>query len=231
MERLSRMIKKIEIDENINELSLKQRKQIVNDILENCKDLNIIVLKKLLKYNNTNEKLIVKYIYSLTDEEAKIKLMEYSCFISVNNIKQIENQKFKNNLGNRKISFKSLLMSLLFELENIDKTAFYNKINIINYAINKKTVINNQPYDKDNYESLYFYICTLFSTQVEKNKNKIEEYLKNLKRLTSTFEQLKKYYNNNNNKEIKNEYEEEDKDFNKFLIVILVNFLRIICPR
>ena len=64
--------------------------------------------------------------------------MEYSYFISVNSIKEIENQKLGKNIGYRKISYKSLLMNLLFELKNYDKNEFYNKINIINKKIKKK---------------------------------------------------------------------------------------------
>ncbi len=153
MERKNRILKKYQNDENVNKLSLKQRKKIVELKLEKCEPLETETLKELLKYNNTNEKLIVKYIYSLSREEAKYELMEYSYFISVNNIIEIENKKFKNNnLGNRKISYKSMLMNLLFGLRNYDNQAFYNKMNIINKAIEKKTVIKNQPFDNDNYE-------------------------------------------------------------------------------
>ena len=222
MERKNRILEKYQNDENINKLSLNQRKKIVDLEMENCNPLDTENLKVLLKCNNTNEKLIVKYIYSLSRDEAIYELMKYSYCISVNSIIEIEKKKFKNNnLGNRKISYKSMLMNLLFGLKNYDNQGFYNKMNIINKEIEKKTVINNQPFDKDNYEGLYSYICTLFSAQVKKNEKKIDEYLKNLKRLISKFNELKKYYNNNNNKDIKNEYTEENKDFKKFIIVIL----------
>ena len=105
-------------------MSLKQRKKIVDLELENCSPLDTETLKELLKCDNTNEKLIVKYIYSLPRDEAIYELMEYSYCISVNSIIEIEKKKFKNNnLGNRKISYKSMLMNLLFGLGNYDKHA------------------------------------------------------------------------------------------------------------
>ena len=76
-------------------MSLKQRKKIVDLELENCSPLDTETLKELLKCDNTNEKLIVKYIYSLPRDEAIYELMEYSYCISVNRIIEIESKNSK----------------------------------------------------------------------------------------------------------------------------------------
>ena len=96
MEKSKRNAKNIRIyDDNIQNLSLNQRKKKVIDELEENKELNIDTLTVLLQYNNINEELIIKYINSLEITEAESELREYSIFLSVKNIKDLEKNKFK----------------------------------------------------------------------------------------------------------------------------------------
>ena len=136
------------------------------------------------------------YIQSLKSEEAEIELKEYSNFLSVEAIKDLEKNKLKKNLTNRGKSFKSFFMESLFSLiKTEDLKAFNSKLNVLKTVISPTTVVNNQPYSKDNYEALYYYICTLFAKQVAKNSKNLEDYLYYLKLLISKFTELKKYYN------------------------------------
>ena len=163
MEKDKILLKKIRIyDDNIQNLSLKQRKKKVIDELKENKELEINTITTLLQYNNINEKLIIKYINSLEITEAESELKKYSNFLSFKSIKDLEKNKFKKNLSNRKKSYKLFFMDLLFSLEIYDIKKFQAEMNTINCAIKETTVINNQPHDKDNYEALYYYICILF---------------------------------------------------------------------
>ena len=221
MEKMSRFLKKVKIieDDSIDQLSLKQRKEMVKEKLKENANLDAETIKSLLQYNNLDEELIVMYIKSLKPEEAEIELKEYSNFLSVEAIKDLEKNKLKKNLANRRKSFKSFFMESLFSLiKTEDLKAFNSKLNVLKTVISPTTVVNNQPHGKDNYEALYYYICTLFAKQVAKNSKNLEDYLYYLKLLISKFTELKKYYNEET-KVIT--YEEEEKDFKKFMVVIL----------
>ena len=94
MEKDKRLLKKIQIyDDNIQNLSLKQRKKKVIDELKENKELGIDTITTLLQYNNINEKLIIKYINSLEITEAENELKEYSIFLSMKSIKDLEKNK------------------------------------------------------------------------------------------------------------------------------------------
>ena len=111
-------LKKVKIikDDSIDQLSLKQRKEMVKEKLKENANLDAETIKSLLQYNNLDEELIVMYIKSLKPEEAEIELKEYSNFLSVEAIKDLEKNKLKKNLANRRKSFKSFFMESLFSL-------------------------------------------------------------------------------------------------------------------
>ena len=99
MEKQKRMLKNIQIyDDNIQNLSLNQRKKKVIDVLKENKELEIDNIKTLLEYNNINDKLIIKYINSLEITEAESELKKYSNFLTVKSINDLEKNKFKKNL-------------------------------------------------------------------------------------------------------------------------------------
>ena len=78
---------------------------------------------------------------------------------------------------------------------------------------------NNQPFDIDNFNALYFYFCYLLKEQVKSNEGSKDKYLECLEKFLSALQDLKKYSN-------KITYEEEEKDINKFYFIGI--FLKIL---
>ena len=213
------MIKKNNILEEIANLHLIERKKKVKEALKN-QNLELEELKTLLLCDNTNEDLIYKYILSLDEEQSFSEILKYSNYLSTKKIEQLQlNIPSKFDLFFRKIPFKILFFNFLFSLENLDESALDYQIGVLKASI-KQRVINNQPYDVDNLEALYFYFCVLFSKQIEANKIKKVKYFDYLKLLVSKLNILKEYYKEyeDNKKDIT--YEKELKDFNKFFIII-----------
>ena len=213
------MIKKNNILEEIANLHLIERKKKVKEALKD-QNLNLQELKNLLLCDNTNEDLIYKYILSLDEEQAFSEILKYSNYLSIKKIEQLRlNIPSKFDLFFRKIPFKVLFFNFLFSLENLDESAFDYQIGVLNASI-KQRVINNQPYDVDNLEALYFYFCVLLSKQIEANKIKKVKYFDYLKLLISKLNILKEYYKEyeDNKKDVT--YEKEIEDFNKFFTII-----------
>ena len=225
----------IDIIEKINGLSLKKRKQKVIEDLKK-EDLNTKDLENLLADDNTNEDLICRYLHSLYNdlfakpkdeiskepkndnlkEFYKIKnfkkiLSKYSTFISIEKFKKLLIQLYGNkNLGFRNISFKDLFFNALLSFKK--NKDFTLAINILKEAVILDK-FNNQPFDSNNFEAFYYYICTLFLSQIKNNENEKEKYFKNLKKLIPMLQELDEYSNCKN-------YESEQKEFKKFLIII-----------
>ena len=207
------------IFEKIVKLHLIERKKKVKEALKN-QNLNLERLKILLLCDNTNEDLIYKYILSLDEKQSFSEILKYSNYLSTKKIEQLRlNIPSKFDLFFRKIPFKVLFFNFLFSLENLDESALDYQIGVLNASI-KQRVINNQPYDIDNLEALYYYFCVLFSKQIEANKIKKVKYFDYLKLLISKLNILKEYYKEyeDNKKEVT--YEKEIEDFNKFFTII-----------
>mgnify|MGYP007101902974 CR=1 FL=1 len=215
--------KEIKVDkkiEDINDIDLKVRKQKVKEKLKN-NNLTSEQIFELLSYDNTNEELISRYIFSLdNDKKTEKEIIDYSNFLSVSEMRRIQAEKFGRNLGLRNFSFKDFFFKFLFGLNNINVTSFNSEISKLRLAIiHRKT--NNQPFDIDNLEALYYNLCCILSSQIDNNNNKKEQYFKNLKLFLSNLKILKEYYKKNkDNKDDDITYENEKKDFNKFLTII-----------
>ena len=208
-------------------LSLRERKQKVIDEL---KKENLILndLEYLLPYDNTNEELLCRYIISLNKvissqkkEENQLKklipveeaIVKYSNYISITKLNELTQKIFPNSYKEyRNISYKEIFFNFLIAIKNDDIKNLETEISKLNRAVQSKE-LNNQPYDTNNFEPLYFYICSLLSFQIEKNKNELEKYFKNIKSFLSKIEEIEKYKNCKDN-------EQEKKDINKFLIIV-----------
>ena len=176
--------------------------------------------------DNTNEDLIYKYILSLDEEQSFSEILKYSNYLSIKKIEQLRlNIPLKFDLFFRKTPFKVLFFNFLFSLENLDESALDYQIGVLKASI-KQRVINNQPYDVDNLEALYYFFCILLSKQIEANKIKKIKYFDYLKLLVSKLNILKEYYKEyeDNKKDVTNKYkftyEKEIEDFNKFFTII-----------
>ena len=176
--------------------------------------------------DNTNEDLIYKYILSLDEEQSFSEILKYSNYLSIKKIEELQlNIPSKFDLFFRKIPFKVLFFNFLFSIENLDESALDYQIDVLNASI-KQRVINNQPYDVDNLEALYYYFCVLLSKQIEANKIKKVKYFDYLKLLISKLKILKEYYKEyeDNKKDVTNKYKftykKELEDFNKFFTII-----------
>ena len=225
-------------DENneINELGLKERKQ---KVIKELKNNNLIIeqLNNLLLFDNTNEDLICRYILSFNKDAAKRErsaisnnskffnnmgmketdvvndlIIKSSNYISINKLKELKKKIFgDSNKGYRNVSFKSILFELLSALKNDDIDLLKTNLGKLNAQI-KLGKKNNQPFDTNNFEALYFYFCTLFSTQIEKNKES-KNYFEFLKIFISKIKEIDEFLKDESN-------ENEKKDFKKFLIII-----------
>ena len=199
------------IPDEIKDLDLKQRKSKLKEELKNP-NLTMKELEILLLLDNTDENLICRYLLSLDQTSASMIIPLYSSFISANKLIEIGTKIFgeKRVLGYRKKSFKTIFFEPLLALSSHNRTLFQEKIKIMNASINSR-LINNQPFDTENLEAFYYYICFLFSNQIKDNENMADKYIKNLEQFLSNLEDLKIYAANEN-------FEEEKKDLNRFLI-------------
>ena len=191
--------KKITADkkiDNIYEMDLKARKQKVKEELEK-KNLTLNKIIELLSYDNTNEELISRYIFSLDNDKAKKEIIDYF----------------------RGVSFKKLFFQFLFGLNNLNETSLNSKISILRVAVTHRKT-NNQPFDSDNFEAFYYILCSLLISQIDNNIKKKEQYFENLKLFLSKLQILKEYYQDNKDSKSDDIYENEKKDFNKFLTII-----------
>ena len=221
----------------INELGLKERKKKVLEELKNEK-LTTIQMDNLISLDNINEELICRYIISLNKDITKgdtymisncsnlkniFKLnevdivfkviLQYSNYISSEKLSFLKQTIYgKANKDFRNFSFKSLLFTILSAIKNDDIKELKKQLGILNITI-KQRKWNNQPFDSDNFEALYFYLCILFSNQIENYKNNKDQYFENLKELTINIKEINEYSTCKN-------YEKEKKDIKKFLIII-----------
>ena len=115
-------------------------------------------------------------------------------------------------MGFRSISYKTIFFNFLASLKKDKKKELEKNLGTLNSSIKKRTW-NNQPFDIDNFEALYFYFCTLLSIQIKDNSNKLEIYFQVLNRFTSMLKGLDDYIKNDN-------YEIEKNDIKKFLRII-----------
>lgn len=226
-----------EMDEK-NKLSLRSRKEKVKAELKK-NNLTTIQLSFLLGLDNLNEDLIYNYIVSLDKDaykeeinaisnESKIitsipqtepqddvdhAIRDYSNYISVTKLQKIKQKIFgKANKGYRNISFKALFFNILLDLKQEKTNNLKINLGKLNVAI-KARKRNNQPFDIDNFEAFYFFLCTLLSSQIQKNKNKKDKYFKDLKTFISKIKEIDEYA-----KSI--DYELEKKDIKKFFRII-----------
>ena len=163
------------IPEGIVELHLIERKKKVKEDLKN-QNIKQEELKILLLCDNTNADLIYKYILSLDEEQSFSEILKYSNYLSIKKIEQLRlNISAEFDLFFRKIPFKVLFFNFLFSLENLNESTLDYQIGVLKTSI-KQRVINNQPYDVDNLEALYYYFCVLLSKQIEGNKIKKVKY-------------------------------------------------------
>ena len=194
-------------------LTLKQRKQEVQNELKK-ENLDLENLHYLLLLDNTNEDLLYRYMLALKNESFIINAMKrYSCFMSVKNIKKIQEELFNNrNKGFRNISFKKLFFDLLYAIYDNDKTLINTKLSTIRYII-VHSLFNNQPFDLNNMEIFYYHLCSSFMEQVEINKKKnFEEYIETINNYVKTISDVLNKYRNE-------DYEEEKKNLKKFLTI------------
>ena len=221
----------------INELSLRERKEKVTKELIN-KELTTKQLCNLLFLDNTNEDLIFRYLISLNNDVVKKgkevpskksifvhininnnindihkMIIYYSNYLSINKFNELKHKIFENkNTGYRNISFKELLFNILSSIKqkNFEKYKYF--LGILNVST-KQRKCNNQPFDTDNFEALYFYFCTLLLDQIENNKDNINAYFETLKSFISNINEIDGYMNSKN-------YKSEKEDIKKFLIII-----------
>ena len=206
-----------EMDEK-NKLSLRSRKEKVKAELKK-NNLTTIQLSFLLGLDNLNEDLIYNYIVSLDKDaykeeinaisnESKIitsipqtepqddvdhAIRDYSNYISVTKLQKIKQKIFgKANKGYRNISFKALFFNILLDLKQEKTNNLKINLGKLNVAI-KARKQNNQPFDIDNFEAFYFFLCTLLSSQIQKNKNKKDKYFKDLKTFISKIKEIDEY--------------------------------------
>ena len=206
----------------INELSLRERKEKVIKELIN-KELTTKQLSNLLFLDNTNEDLIFRYLISFNNEVLHSNInneqnnidkliIYYSNYLSINKFNELKQKVFGNkNTEYRNISFKDLLFDILSAIKQGNFEEYREYLGKLNVVI-KQRKCNNQPFDTDNFEALYFYFCTLLSTQIEKNKDSINEYFETLKMFISNVNEINDYMKSKN-------YKSEKEDIKKFLIL------------
>ena len=161
----------------------------------------------------SNESKITSIPQTEPQDDVAHAILDYSNYISATKLQEITQKIFgKANKGYRNISFKALFFNILLDLK---KEKINNlKINLgkLNVAI-KPRKQNNQPFDIDNFEAFYFFLCTLLSTQIQKNKSKKDKYFKDLKTFISKIKEIDEYAKSK-------DYELEKKDIKKFFRII-----------
>ena len=203
----------ISLSNDVAHLDLEERKEILKQKLKNNNNFTEEELEKMLSYDNTNEDLLFKYIMCLDKDKAHLMILKYSQFISVSKIRELTDNKFGKNieLGFRKKTFKEFFFGALSALVSKDIKKYEN-IMLTIYLLVKSKLINNQPFDTDNFEALYFYLCYLLCNKWKINEKKEDKYYDELAFYLSELQDFKVYALNQT-------YEEEKKDLNKFLIV------------
>ena len=206
----------------LSKLSIRERKKKVISELKK-EDLTTLQLNNLLYICNTNEELIYRYILSLKEEIDKgaldnktiisDEIKQYSNYMSINKLNDLKQIIYGNSdMGFRNNSYKTIFFNFLKIIKKDNMVELKKILGKLNVAI-KEGKLNNQPFDLDNFEALYFYFCLLLSSQIEHNSNEMEEYFEDLKRLVSKLKEIDEYLKNDN-------YEIEKKDTKKFLIII-----------
>ena len=74
---------------------------------------------------------------------------------------------------------KQLFYEPLTALASHNKNDFENKMKYIN-ALTNSRLNNNQPFDIDNFNALYFYFCYLLKEQIKLNEGSKDKYLEGL---------------------------------------------------
>lgn len=219
MEDYKEVLNELDINEEdlkiVNKLSLKERKQQVLDELKK-ENLDKKRLKYLLLLDNTNEKLLYKYLRTVKKNIILKIIPVYSDFMSISKIKDIETEKNgKSSLGYRNISFKTLFFQMLTAIKEDKMKDLNDKIGIMN-LVSGKTRLNNQPFTLENLDAFYFHLCCLFKTPIENkkegNKENFGDYLKNLRKYIGSLSEILEHYKQDN-------YDEEKKDLKKFLTI------------
>ena len=200
----------------INKLTLKQRKKEVQNQLEN-KSLNLEKLHYLLLLDNTNDELLYRYILALEKDIAILAMQRYSCYMSLQKIKDLEKKLYGSEImGFRNISFKDLFFKLLYAIHDKNKVLIDEKTKTIE-LIKNQSFLNNQPIDLNNFEACYFYLCLTLAIQInkKKDKNNFDEYIDTIYDYVETISQVLVKYKNEH-------YEEEKKNIKKFLTIFFL---------
>ena len=195
----------------ISQLSLKKRKEIVQEKLK-IKEINSEMFNELLIMDNTNEELIYRYIISLSSDEniALAAMQKYSYYISFQKIKDIQMKVFKGkNMGFRSTSYKTLFFNILNAIYKGNELDSYFSIIKTTYSKIEK---NNQPFDLENFEAFYYYLCSSLETEFHKYENNRAEYISSLEKYIKSIKSDLDLYKKDN-------YEEEKKDIKKFLTI------------
>ena len=197
----------------INKLTLKQRRQEVQKQLEN-KNLKLEQLQYLLLLDNTNEELLYRYILALEKKIAILAMQRYSCYMSLQKIKELQKTLLDNkNMGFRNISFKSLFFVFLNAIHDKNKVLIEENVNTIEYIF-ENSFLNNQPIDLNNFEACYFHFCLNLAIQVKRKKetNNLDEYINIICDYVETISIVLNKFKNEH-------YEEEKKNIKKFLTI------------
>ena len=160
----------------INKLNLKQRKKEVQNELKN-KNLNLEKLKYLLLLDNTNEDLLFRYMLALDKENVIDEMEKYSRYISFPKIKELQLKLFGDkNQDFRNISFKELFFTMLYAIHDNNKALIDKTISTIK-LIRSRSMSNNQPFELNNFEAIYFHLCCCLVIQIDKYKEQnFDEY-------------------------------------------------------
>ena len=116
------------------------------------------------------------------DKENVIDEMEkYSRYISFPKINELQLKLFGDkNQDFRNISFKELFFTMLFAIHDNNKALIDKTISTIK-LIRSRSVSNNQPFELNNFEAIYFHLCCSLVIQIDRHKEKnFEEYIKTI---------------------------------------------------
>ena len=197
----------------IYKLSLIERKRKVLKELEK-EFLDTEKIKDLLLMDNTNENLIFKYFLSLDKNIIIHNIEKYSSYMSVSKIKELQTIKFGNkNQGYRNTSYKAFFFKLIDAMKSGDKAGL-KKVKSIITLTHKTIELNNQPFDLSNFEAFYFYLCGSLVEQINQNNENEDEYLLCMKTYLNSMSKILNNYRKEN-------YEVENKNIKKFLIIFL----------
>lgn len=210
--------KKHEFIKIINKISLKERRQRVENELEKEKK-NPEDFKFLLLMDNTNEDLLYQYIQSLNTKNIYDKkiIEKYSNYMGLSKLNALQKEKFgDSDQGFRKVSYKVQFFRMIYDIIENDEDRINSKIETLKTII-KASEINNQPFDYKNVEVFYFNLYELFLNQIEdKIKTEGNDYLDSLKDyIISISNELKKYEPKECNKEEEKKEEYKNVEYKK----------------